>query len=92
MNEKRILHLTLEKTWFDQILANEKKVEYREVKDYWIARLRDKTFDEVHFTNGYGKDKPFLAIECKEIIEDDFLFNIYLGNILRTENIVHEHA
>lgn len=87
MNEKRILHLTLEQVWFRAILANEKKVEYREVKDYWITRLRGKTFDEVHFTNGYGKNKPFLVIECKEIIEDGSLFNIHLGKILRTENI-----
>ena len=31
----RILHLTLKKQYFDDIIAGEKKEEYREVKPYW---------------------------------------------------------
>lgn len=37
--EKKILHLTLKKKWFDMILSGVKKEEYREVKAYWVDRL-----------------------------------------------------
>ncbi len=35
----KVLHLTLKKKWFDMIASGEKKEEYRELKDYWGARL-----------------------------------------------------
>jgi hypothetical protein len=35
----KILYLTVEKKWFDQIAAGTKKQEYRELKPYWINRL-----------------------------------------------------
>lgn len=60
----RILKLTLEKRWFDLIASGEKRFEYREYKKHWISRLICKSgirhYDEIRFTNGYGKDRPFL--------------------------------
>lgn len=35
----KVLHLTLKKKFFDQILSGIKKQEYREIKPYWIVRL-----------------------------------------------------
>ena len=66
--EKRILHLTLKKKWFDLIVNQQKHFEYREIKEYWTRRLLDtpfdaKVFDEIYFTNGYGKDKPFMRVK-----------------------------
>ncbi len=37
--EKKVLTLSVKKEWFDKIVSNEKKEEYREVKPYWIKRL-----------------------------------------------------
>lgn len=37
--EKKVLTLTISKEWFDKIVSNEKKEEYREIKPYWIKRL-----------------------------------------------------
>lgn len=34
-----MLTLPIKKKWFDMILSGEKKVEYREVKRYWIKRI-----------------------------------------------------
>lgn len=59
----RILHLTLKKKWFDLIANKDKIIEYRQCKPYWIERLDGKTFDEVHFRNGYAKDSPFMRVE-----------------------------
>lgn len=37
----KVLHLTLRRKWFDLIASGEKKEEYREIKNYWVARLVD---------------------------------------------------
>ena len=62
-----ILQLTLKKQWFDLVASGEKRFEYREYKPHWIFRLLThggiRFFDEVRFTNGYGKHRPFIRIE-----------------------------
>jgi hypothetical protein len=61
------LQLTLKKKWFDLIAKGEKRFEYREYKKHWMCRLLGRSgirnYDEIRFTNGYGKDKPFLRVE-----------------------------
>ena len=37
--EKKVLNLSVTKEWFDKISSGEKTEEYRDIKDYWIARL-----------------------------------------------------
>lgn len=37
--EKKVLTLSVKKEWFDKIVSNEKKEEYREIKEYWLGRL-----------------------------------------------------
>ena len=70
----KILHLTLHKKWFDQILEGTKKVEYREIKPYWTKRLFDeegqpKKYDFIIFRNGYSKDAPIMKVEFKGVRE-----------------------
>lgn len=77
IEENKILHLTLKKKWFDMIRSGEKTEEYRAIKKYWIDRFKpwqdnnngDYGFGfipkQIVFTNGYGKDKPSLTIECE---------------------------
>ena len=72
---ERILHLTLKKRWFDMILSGEKKEEYREVKYYWLSRLKyycnhadmmhefNYNYTHIMFKNGYSKCSPSLLIE-----------------------------
>ncbi len=67
---ERILHLTLMKKWFDQILEGAKKIEYREIKPYWTKRLFDPNnnaikFDFILFRNGYSKNCRKMKIEFK---------------------------
>lgn len=73
----RILHLTLKKQWFDMIASGVKKEEYREIKDYWIKRLKDMSikepfhafipYDKIVFKNGYAKNAPTIVVEYKGI-------------------------
>jgi hypothetical protein len=77
---KRILHLTIKKKWFDLIASGEKNIEYREAKPYWDKRLCQdngltKTFDEVHFKNGYNKKCPFMRIVFSGIIYTSLNFH-----------------
>ena len=76
------LHLTLHKKWFDEIASGEKLIEYRENKPYWNARLDGKRFQVVRFKNGYSSTAPEMAVECKDIIKTDKVYEIYLGEVL----------
>ena len=89
--EPKLLHLTLRKEPFDQILSGEKTSEYREYKQFWITRLMNndgsfKHYDVIHFKNGYHKDAPTMLVEFKGIkIISDFgsrYFEIELGRII----------
>lgn len=67
----KILKLTIKKKWFDLIKSGEKKIEYREYKQYWITRIVDKNYDVIEFKNGYKKNSPKILLEYKgyEIID-----------------------
>ena len=78
--------LILKKQWFDMILNDEKKEEYREIKPYWTKRFENyfgKVLDissnqrvwcdrtkTVVFRNGYGNDVPEFTAECS--IREDY--------------------
>ena len=94
----RVLHLTLEKKWFDMILSGEKKEEYREIKEYWDKRLDHKSYDVVSFRNGYKKDSPRMTVEfhghgwgsgmCQwGAPENELVHIIKLGKVLESFNI-----
>lgn len=70
----KVLHLTLSKKCFDDIVSGKKKEEYREFKQYWIVRLfvddgestlTPKKFDAIVFKNGYSKNVPTIKVEWK---------------------------
>ena len=42
IQEKRTLHLSLKRKWYDMIASGEKTEEYREITPYWIKRLVDE--------------------------------------------------
>lgn len=86
-----VLHLTLFKKWFDEILAGTKKIEYRDKKEYWKKRLFNKDgsvkkYDKIIFTNGYGKDKPHMEVEFLGVRESEEYYEILLGRILESQN------
>jgi len=86
MKEKRILHLTLLRKWFDLIASGKKTKEFREIKPYWTKRLLGKNFDEIYFKNGYSKNALFMRVECKGIKKGKNDYIIHLGKILEKRN------
>jgi len=87
MKEKRILHLTLLRKWFDLIASGKKIKEYREIKPYWTKRLLGKDFDEIYFKNGYSKNAPFMRVEWKGLTKENGEYAIILGKVLEIKNI-----
>ncbi len=85
------LQLSLYKQWFDEILHGTKKIEYREIKPYY-DRLLKKDYDEVKFVNGYGKERPYLIINIVKIIKSKEFYEIHLGNIIETGNLLKSVA
>jgi hypothetical protein len=51
----KTLHLVLTGHWYDEIKKGKKRIEYRQMKAYWIKRiLKDKeAFTHVIFHRGY---------------------------------------
>ena len=49
-----MLIFPLKKEWYEKIHSGEKRIEYREVKPYWMRRLRSGTRDNFDITDiGY---------------------------------------
>ena len=83
----KILHLTLMKKWFDEILSGKKKIEYREIKPYWTKRLFDengnsKHYDVILFRNGYSKDSREMFVEFKGVRKGKDNYEILLGDVV----------
>jgi hypothetical protein len=97
--EKKILHLTLHRKWFDAIWSGVKKEEYRDAKPYWTKRfycqpkgmfLTPIQFDLIRFKNGYGQKSPVMIVEWKGIKRSTWngnpVYAIQLGAIIETTN------
>ncbi len=86
--DKKILHLTLHKQFFDAIADGSKRFEYRELKPYWKTRIEKRKYDEIWFKNGYQKHAPFMRVEylgyrkTKTKFYPDGCYSLKLGKIL----------
>ena len=86
----KILHLTLHRKYYDEILSGIKTIEFRKIKPYWERRLDNRKYDYIHFVNGYGKDKPWMDVELIRIEKEDVYYEEYklhLGKVLRSGNL-----
>lgn len=67
----KTLFLTLHKKAFDVMVIGEKTDEYRKRSQWMLSRLFDqktlieKKYSHIHFTHGYGSDKPYFIVELK---------------------------
>jgi len=84
-----ILRLTLHREFFAQIAAGTKRVEYREQKPYWKARLENGTYGTILFRNGYAANAPEMLVEFRGLRRygqgRDAYYAILLGRVLRVK-------
>jgi len=88
----KILHLTLFRRWFDEILQGEKTEEYRDIKPYWTKRLLDSEgrpvkYTHIIFKNGYQRNAPEMRVEFKGLRKDPTRYTILLGRVLEVKNV-----
>jgi hypothetical protein len=89
--ERKALHLTLHKKWFDLILKGIKKTEYRDIKPYWTSRLFNKNggqkfYSEIIFKNGYNKNSPIMRTKFLGVKKKNGRYAIFIGEIIGTSN------
>lgn len=63
-----ILILPIKRFWFDKILSEEKKEEYRNITPYYEKRLKkymDSPYFFVGFRAGYNMASPFIVCRCR---------------------------
>lgn len=86
MKKSDVLHLTLEREWFDEIVRGTKRKEYREYKPYWKTRLEGRNYKVVKFRNGYARNAPEMLVEFRGVTRNGKSRNadyvIKLGRIL----------
>ena len=96
--EMKVLHLTLNKKWFDLIASGEKREEYRAIKDYWSKRLAQLgvDYDAVQFRNGYRTGSPRVTVRLEGIFvgigrpewgaPNERVYILRLGEILNAQH------
>ena len=68
MNKENTLYLIVYKEVMERIFSGEKTIEYRECTKYWDKRLKDKEYQFMRITNGYGNDtRPYIVMKYKPI-------------------------
>lgn len=86
---KRVLKMTLQREWFDEIRRGVKKIEYREIKPYWRTRIEGRQYDEIFFRNGYNPDSPTMRVEYLgyDIDRAGGYYELKLGKVLEVRGV-----
>ena len=62
--QDKVLYLIVIKEVWDRIVSGIKTIEYRECSKYWNKRIKDRDYDFVRITNGYGNaTRPYRLYE-----------------------------
>jgi hypothetical protein len=83
----KILHLTLNKQWFDLMIEGHKKQEFRDPSKWIESRLFNKDcsrkqYDYVKFTNGYGQKHAWFIAEFRGFTKTEFtVLKEYIGGV-----------
>lgn len=73
MSDRRVLHLPLKGEWYDMIASGEKREEYREFKEYYIARfveMRNTLLGQVIYTKLTSHLVSYYAMNKDRFISD----------------------
>ena len=68
------LYLIVVKEVWDRIISGDKTIEYRECGEYWDKRIKDRHYNYLRITNGYGNDtRPYVLLRYLgyDIVERD---------------------
>ncbi len=78
---------TIKRQWFRQIVAREKKVEYREIKPYWTQRLSKVAVPfRLRLINGMSLDCPRLTVTVVKVRARNGNYELHLGRVREVSN------
>ena len=64
----RVLRLPVNVGWYSLIRDGKIDFDYREIKPYWTARLKDKEYDIVEFYHRFKKDIPVMRYKFEQVV------------------------
>ena len=84
------LTTTIKREYFIAILSFKKKIEYRDIKEYWVNRLaKYKPPFLLRLINGMSKQAPELTVQVIKVRRDNRKgwFELHFGKINESKNI-----
>ena len=80
---------TIRREYLKDIAAKRKRVEYREIKEYWEQRLKvAKPPFLLRLINGMSKTAPEVTVVVRKVVRNkrERRFELHLGNIIEVRN------
>lgn len=80
---------TIKRPWLAQIIAGTKKIEYREIKQYWEDRISAVNIPfELRMINGMVKNAPEVTVVIEKVRRNsrDGVFELHIGRIVNFKN------
>lgn len=80
---------TIKREWFKSIADGTKRVEYREIKPYWIRRLSNvKTPFLLRLINGMQQKAPEVTVKITSVTKNrrSRQFELAIGNIVQLKH------
>jgi hypothetical protein len=93
-DKAKTITTTLEREWFAQIVAGTKRIEYREIKPYWNARLRSVAVPfRLVLRNGMLPPVPVVTVRIDRIVPNPWKtkkrsgrYALHIGRVLKVEH------
>jgi hypothetical protein len=84
---------TLKRKWFAEIVDGTKRIEYREIKPYWTARLRATPVPfQLVLRNGMLPPIPVVTIRIDRVVPSPWskkrsgTYALHIGRVLKVEH------
>lgn len=79
---------TIKRQWLREIVAGTKKIEYREIKPYWVLRLPVEVPFALRLINGMQAQAPEVTVIIRKVIRNARLksFELHIGSVKQVRN------
>lgn len=81
------LTTTIKRQWLAEIIAGTKKIEYRELKPYWVERFAKYTLPfQLRMINGMSKTAPEVTCLIEKVDIEGLEYRLHISKILSYKN------
>lgn len=93
MKDMKRITTTLQGEWFSKIVDGSKRIEYREIKPYWITRVQAATVpSRLVLRNGMLPPVPVVTVRIDRVVPSpqskkrSGTYALHIGGILKIEH------